>query len=75
MAKIFEQNEPERAIIAYKNAITLKKDYANAHYNLAELYKFTGKRRDAIREFELYLKYNPDAEDAMEVKKKIVSLI
>lgn len=75
LAKVFEKlNDLNNAINAYQKSLSLKSDYANAHYNLAELLKYKGRYKQAISEYELYLKYNPGAEDAFEVKKMIVDL-
>jgi tetratricopeptide (TPR) repeat protein len=76
LGKAYEKlNDTDKAIEAYKKSISLKPDYANAHFNLAELLKFKGHNKHAIREYELYLKYNPHAEDEMNVKKTIVELM
>ena len=76
LAKVYEKLENiDLAIEAYHKAIALKNDYANAYYNLAELLKYKGKNKQAIKEYENYLKYNPNAQDSSQVKKTIVSLM
>jgi tetratricopeptide (TPR) repeat protein len=76
LGKAFENMKKyDDAINSYKKAIELKKDYYNAHYNLAELYRFKGLNRKAIKHFDLYLKYNLNADDSEEVKKIIVDLM
>lgn len=76
LGKVYEKlDQIDLAIEAYTKAINLKNDYANAHYNLAELLKYKGKNKQAIKEYECYLKYNPSAEDSSKVKKTIVNLM
>ncbi|MFN4151189.1 MAG: tetratricopeptide repeat protein, partial [Candidatus Sericytochromatia bacterium] len=63
-----------KAIQSYEYALKIKEDYYNAHFNLAEIYKFLDYNNKAITEYSLYLKYNPEAEDKEEVESIIKSL-
>ncbi|MFN4151051.1 MAG: tetratricopeptide repeat protein [Candidatus Sericytochromatia bacterium] len=76
LGKVYEEIEDySKATLAYKKALEIKPDYDIAHFNLGQIYSFTGKRKEAIQEFELYLKYNPTATDADYVKKKLIELM
>lgn len=49
----------EGAIAAYRTAIRLKPDLADAHYNLGVALIRTGRRVEAAREFREYLRLTP----------------
>ena len=48
--------EYEDAIVHYKKAISIDKNYAKAHYNLALMYKIQQKNEDAQKHFERAIK-------------------
>ena len=63
------------AIWAYKKAIEINPDDADAHYNLAYLYESVYHDRvNATMHYRRYLAIRPDSEDAVQVEQKINSL-
>ena len=48
-----DQDSLKEAIQAYKTALTLKPDYADAHNNLGDAYKDLGRLEEAIREYQI----------------------
>ncbi|MFC1630107.1 hypothetical protein ACFL06_01065 [Patescibacteria group bacterium] len=50
-------NDTELAKINFQSAITLKFDFADAHYNLARVYKEEGKTDRAVQEYEQTLTF------------------
>ena len=68
-----EAADLEKAKEAYKEAIRLKRNYADAYYNLAVVYQFMGDFEQAISNMERSLRYgkqDPKAEKAREVIKR-----
>ena len=57
------------AIEAYKQAIRIKPDYAEAHYNLGIAYLVTGDKDSALEEYKILKTL--DAEKANELFKLI----
>jgi tetratricopeptide (TPR) repeat protein len=53
------------ALKAYKRAIALKADYAEAHYNLGLLYVAIGERSFAQAEYETLKRLNSNFADAL----------
>jgi len=49
-------NHLEEAIIEFKRAIYLDKNFLMAHFNLAEVYAREGKKKDALREYKNVLR-------------------
>ena len=45
--------EPKEAIEAHKQAITLKPDYAGAHFNLGVAYLVSGNKKGAVAEYQI----------------------
>jgi Tfp pilus assembly protein PilF len=58
----------------FKKAIQYDKKFPEAHYNLAIVYEAQNKPHEAIQEFQTYLRLNPQAKDAGEVRSKLESL-
>jgi Flp pilus assembly protein TadD len=55
----------------YEEAIRLRPDNANAHYNLALALEALGQFVRARQEFEAYLQLSPNAPDAEQVRKHL----
>jgi Flp pilus assembly protein TadD len=55
----------------YEEAIRLRPDNANAHYNLALTLEALGQIVRARQEFESYLQLAPNAPDAEQVRKHL----
>jgi tetratricopeptide (TPR) repeat protein len=53
-----------QAIDAYRMAVSAKPDLADAHFNLAFLYRSEGKMPEAIRRFEEVIKLRPEYAEA-----------
>jgi Flp pilus assembly protein TadD len=53
------------ALAAYKQAIVLKADYAEAHYNLALLYLSLGDRNKVQEEYNILKSFNSQLADAL----------
>jgi tetratricopeptide (TPR) repeat protein len=49
---------------AYKQAIRIKADYAEAHYNLGNVYIDSGKYQEAIGAFKQAIRIKPDYAEA-----------
>ncbi len=65
----------ETAALLFRQAINLKPDWNNAHYNLAVLYAKTGNYNFAIVEFLKTLSYTPsDSPDYAQVTSDLQSL-
>ncbi len=65
----------DRAFEEYKKAITINPRHVNAHRNLGVVLAFDlGKKEQAIKEFEEYLRLSPTAPDAQRIKQAIVQL-
>jgi len=67
--------QPNRAAEEYKKAIALNPGHPNAHRNLGIVLAFDFKnKREAIREFEEYLRVAPNAPDAQKISQLIADL-
>ena len=55
---------PQEAIGHFEQALRIKPDLAEAHYNLAVALEQTGKIEDAIRHYEQVLRLKPDFSEA-----------
>lgn len=67
--------QSQKAIEEYKKAIKIKPDHLYAHRNSGVVLAFDlNKPKEAIREFQIYLKLAPDAPDADQIKKIIMEL-
>ncbi len=70
----YKLGQVDKAIKEYEDAILYNKEHKLAHYNLAVLYKEKGRKADAVTEFEAYLKYATEEDDAV-VKKYVLEEI
>jgi len=67
--------QPDRAAEEYKKAIASNPGHPNAHRNLGIVLAFDLKnKREAIREFEEYLRVAPNAPDAQNIFQLIAEL-
>jgi len=67
--------QPDSAAEEYKKAIASNPGHPNAHRNLGIVLAFDLKnKREAIREFEEYLKVAPNAPDAQQISQLIAEL-
>jgi tetratricopeptide (TPR) repeat protein len=75
--RVFESLD--QAITEYEQAVKLKPDYGEAHFNLALTYHTKAKLgtndkvlyRKALAEYKLYLKYSPQGTLAAKAKQNI----
>jgi tetratricopeptide (TPR) repeat protein len=56
------RNEWQRAVEAGCRAVDLARNYADAHFNLAQAYHALGRRDEARRHARLYWKLDPHSE-------------
>ncbi len=67
--------QPERAVEEYRKALTYNPKHLYAHKNLGVVLAYDLNRiKEAIPEFETYLKLSPDAPDAEQVKTALNEL-
>ncbi|MDF1564370.1 MAG: tetratricopeptide repeat protein [Deltaproteobacteria bacterium] len=66
-----KQGKVDQAIRQYEKAILLDGRSAAAHRGLGVAYASLGRAREAVREYELYLKLAPKARDAAQVRQII----
>jgi len=66
---VYDQNRQfELALIEYEKALEAVPDDADVHYNLAILYdEYLLDKKKAIKHYQAYLKFCPDARDAVKV--------
>ncbi len=55
-----DNNDPTSAIKYFEKAIAINNDYAEAHYNLANIFRDEGNSRAAIKYFKEAIKINPN---------------
>ncbi|MCC5615171.1 tetratricopeptide repeat protein [Nostoc sp. CHAB 5836] len=64
LGNVFEhQGKLKAALEAYEQALTLKPDYAEAHYNLGNFFLQKGKVDEAVERYQQVLKIKPDHVD------------
>ncbi|MBI5613615.1 tetratricopeptide repeat protein [Candidatus Gottesmanbacteria bacterium] len=69
------QGNFDEAISLFSGAVSLKPDYANGYYNLANAYRLKGNKDLAIQAYEAALKYTPqDSSDLDKVKTELENL-
>ena len=59
------------SIHEYEEAIRIKPDTMNAHYNLAVVLEKAGQVERARQEYQTYLQLSPDAADSAEVRARL----
>ncbi len=66
---------PESAVEEYRKTIAINPRHLNAHRNLGVVFAFDlGDKKQAIKEFEEYLRLSPNAPDAGQLKQEIARL-
>jgi len=69
-----DKKDFDAAIREYEEAIRLRFEYPNAHYNLALAYESAGKIGSARVEYGLYLQQAPNAPDAEQIRTHVKRL-
>lgn len=69
-----ERGEYQRAVIEYFQAVDLMPNDPDIHYNLALVSgEYLGDQETALKHYQWYLYLNPNAQDAAEVRGKIMT--
>lgn len=58
----------------FERVVSLDADYAYAYYALALAYETENNKKEAVKNYELFLKYNKDPNQIKTVEEKIKSL-
>jgi tetratricopeptide (TPR) repeat protein len=75
VAKFYMNDENyQGAYLRAKDAITVQPDYALGHFTLAQVLQKMKKQDEAIAEYQLYLKLDPDGEKAKAAKQALAQL-
>lgn len=70
---LFNEGDYVNAAVEYKRTIELTPEDSSAHYNLAFVSgEYLNHPRAAMEHYKKYLFYNPHAEDAEQVRQKII---
>lgn len=70
----FYQNDPARAVSEALKGLEVNPNHAKAHFNLGIFYQSLGKKADARREYEAYLKLEPNSDSANYARQQISAL-
>jgi tetratricopeptide (TPR) repeat protein len=73
-AHAWNENRDQEAVQAFKKAVEIDPTYAVAHRELARALMRSADFPGAIKQFEEYLKLNPQANDAKEIRDTIAML-
>jgi len=57
----FLLGQSDKAVQAYKRALSIDPNYAESYFNLGLVYQEMGDRENAIAMFEKYLELDPDS--------------
>jgi hypothetical protein len=75
VAKFYLRDENyQGAYLRAKDAVSIQPEYSAAHFALGEIAQKMKKKDEAIAEFQLYLKLDPDGEKANAAKKALAEL-
>jgi tetratricopeptide (TPR) repeat protein len=72
--KSWNENRPKEAVLAYRKAVEIDPNYAQAHRELARALMAQQDFNGALQHFQEYLKINPKAPDAKEIQENIALL-
>ena len=67
--RLYKEENYRKAILEYDKAVSLKPNFAEAHYQLGNALFDSGKREDALAHYELAVRIKPnftDARDALD---------
>jgi Ca-activated chloride channel family protein len=62
--QLSQSSKFEEAVTSFKQAIKLKQDYAEAHYNLGDVYFQIGQYKKAVEAYKQAIRYQPDSATA-----------
>lgn len=62
------------AYLRAKDAVRVEPDYSETHFMLAQILQKMKKKDEAIAEYKLYLKMDPDGDRTKTVKKALAEL-
>ncbi len=75
VAKFYMNDENyQGAYLRAKDAVTVQPDYSLAHFTLAQVAQKMKKKDEAVAEYQLYLKLDPDGEKAKDANKALAEL-
>ncbi len=75
VAKFYMNDENyQGAYLRAKDAVSVQPDYSLAHFTLAQVLQKMKKKDEAVAEYQLYLKLDPDGEKAKDAKKALAEL-
>ena len=75
VAKFYMNDENyQGALLRAKDAVSVQPDYSLAHFTLAQVLQKMKKKDEAIAEYQLYLKLDPDGEKAKAAKQALAEL-
>jgi tetratricopeptide (TPR) repeat protein len=70
----YDSREPDRALSAFRAAMALDPDHANAHYGAALVHMLRGNRTSALEHFRRYLELQPAGSFAEKARRHVTTL-
>jgi tetratricopeptide (TPR) repeat protein len=75
VAKFYMNDENyQGAYLRAKDAVSVQPDYSLTHFTLAEVLQKMKKKDEAVAEYQLYLKLDPEGEKVKDAKKALAEL-
>jgi tetratricopeptide (TPR) repeat protein len=65
-------NKIDNAVIEWEKAVELEPKNLDVHFNLVQGYRLQGRFKEAIKEYETILKFNPNEKRAKPILDKFV---